>query len=176
MKLTGGDLLVSRTAVFSEETPPIYRYRLDIESGPGKVAAVCMVNPSTADHVADDNTIRRVRGFARREGVGRLIILNAFAFRSTDIRGLRGVADPVGPENDRHIREAFSEAEIHVVAWGRLAKLPAALRDRWRQVVAIGDEVGCKLRCLGIADDGHPRHPLFVPYAQPLEDWVRPAA
>lgn len=153
-----------------------YRYRLErhaIGAGAGAVAWI-MINPSTADAAEDDATIRRVIGFSQRLGYGWLIVGNVFAFRSTDVKGLGGTADPVGPENEDHLRRIMSEAQTVIVAWGPLAKFPREHRSRWRRVTRIADELGVPLHCLGIAKDGHPRHPLMLPYTQPLERWSAP--
>lgn len=152
-----------------------YRYRLERTIGMfGPVAAVIMVNPSTADAVTDDATIRRVIGFGKRFGWSRVIVGNVFAYRSTDIRGLASVEDPLGPENSHHLRAIFNEADIAVVAWGPLSKLPRNLRDGWQNVRAVADETGAELRCLGCAQDGHPRHPLMLSYSSELAEWRAP--
>src|SRR5690554_6900188 len=68
-----------------------------------------MLNPSTADETADDPTIRRVKAFTRRLGYSGLTVVNLYAMRSTDPRGLWAAADPIGPDNDRAIaEEAFT--------------------------------------------------------------------
>ncbi len=43
-----------------------------------------MLNPSTADHVHDDPTIRRCMGFARAWGYGGIAVVNLYAWRATD--------------------------------------------------------------------------------------------
>ncbi|MDF2813076.1 MAG: hypothetical protein K0S56_4107 [Microvirga sp.] len=156
----------------------LFRYRLERETqmnGRGRTAAVLMVNPSTADASENDATIRKVMGFADRNNIGRIIVGNKFAFRAKDIKALRTAADAIGPENDRHLEQIMRDADIHIVAWGPLAKLPPNLRDRWRDVAAIAQRVGCRLMCLGAVQDGHPRHPLMLAYATPLTEWRRPS-
>lgn len=152
-----------------------YRYRLERHalSGAGGIAWL-MVNPSTAGADNDDATIRKVIGFSERAGAGWLIVGNKFAFRSKDVGDLRGARDPVGPENDEHLRSIMADAAQVVVAWGPLAKLPPTLRRRWYKVARIADELGRPLHCLGVAKDGHPRHPLMVPYSQGLVPWEAP--
>ena len=148
-----------------------YRYRLErhaIGSGAGAVAWI-MVNPSTADASADDATIRKVVGFSQRLGFGWLIVGNVFAYRSTDVKALARVDDPIGPDNERHLREIMREAGTVIVAWGPVSKLPTIHRRRYQRVVRIAQELGVTLHCIGTAKDGHPRHPLMVSYAQPLE-------
>jgi hypothetical protein len=159
-------------AIFS--TDGLYRYELFRPGTGRKRTAVIMVNPSTADDVEDDATIRKVRGFAERNDFGKLIIGNLFAYRSTDIRKLKDVIDPVGPANDYHLRRMMSQADQVLFGWGRLEKLPVHLRDRWRVVADIAESLGHKPLCLGTTLDGQPRHPLMLPYSMPVKPWSRP--
>lgn len=133
-----------------------------------------MVNPSTADAVTDDATIRRVVGFGIRFGWSKVIVVNVFAYRATDVRVLAQVPDPIGPDNAQHLRLILDEAEVALVAWGSLSKLPLALRDEWRNVSAIAGAAGKQLKCLGVANDGHPRHPLMLSYQSKVADWRVP--
>jgi hypothetical protein len=153
-----------------------YRYRLERALLPagGQVAAVLMVNPSKADAEIDDQTIRKVCGFGLRLNFSKVIVGNEFAWRATDITELRAVTDPIGPDNDRHLEQIMRDADVHIVAWGALAKLPMTLRKRWIDVVRIADRVGCTLHCLGINDDGHPKHPQMTGYDVPLTAWRAP--
>ncbi len=59
-----------------------------------------MLNPSTADETQEDPTIRRCLGFAKSWGFDRLIIVNIFAFRSTNPDALYSQVDPIGVGND----------------------------------------------------------------------------
>ena len=86
-----------------------YRYRLERDLGAigamrGSVAFV-MLNPSTADATTGDPTIRRCIGYARAWSYAKLIVGNAYAWRSTDPAGLWTADDPVGPENDQHLEQ-----------------------------------------------------------------------
>jgi len=156
-----------RSAVISD--CGCYRYRLERDlRRPGRVAAVIMVNPSRADGELDDPTIRKWIGFSPRLGIGRLIVVNACALRAADVRELGAAPDPIGPDNDRHIEQALRDADLHIAAWGCLAKLPPRLRGRWREVSAIADRLGCRLMCLGLARDGQPLHPLRLSYSREL--------
>ena len=108
-----------------------YRYRLDREIYPFKPAvAVIMVNPSTADATTNDATIRKLLGFGERRGWGRLIVGNLFAWRSKDVHDLANAADPIGPENDAHLRQIFLEADCVIAAWGPSAKVHKPQRSR----------------------------------------------
>ena len=153
----------------------LYRWRLDRElSNAGPVAAILGVNPSTADAALDDPTIRKDTGFGRRLGWSRFIKGNLFAFRSTNVKTLRLVDDPVGRYNDLYLEEIMREADIVIAAWGPLAKLPKPLRERWKTVAYIAGHIGRKLHCWGTALDGHPRHPLMLSYSVPLVEWKIP--
>lgn len=152
-----------------------YRYRLEREVSPeGIVGMFCWVNPSTAGAETDDASSRKGIGFATRLAWRRYILVNPFAYKATDIKDLRTARDPIGPDNDRHIEQAMRDADIHVVGWGSLSKLPESLRDRWKDIVRIADRVGCKLHCIGLCSDGHPRHPLMTGYDTPLTEWRVP--
>lgn len=127
-----------------------------------------MLNPSTADALQDDPTIRRCISFAKREGATHLHVVNLFAYRSTDPKQLKLVADPVGPENDRHIKEEIAGAWKTCAAWG--ANHFAMIRGS--EVYEIGKP---NLLCLGRTKGGYPKHPLYVPSSAQLQEfkWER---
>lgn len=155
----------------------LYRYRLERDVDPllgSKLIAFVMVNPSTADAETDDATIRKVVGFAGRMGARRVVVGNLFAFRATDIKALRDAPDPVGVENDAHLRRILGEADVCVAAWGALTKLPPGLRRRWAQFHDMATAAGTSLMCLGTARDGHPLHPCMIGYERPVIEWRRP--
>src|SRR5215471_15764062 len=60
-----------------------YRYLLSRRWRPGAPALFVMLNPSTADDTADDPTIRRCIGFARRWGAPAVEVVNLYALRAT---------------------------------------------------------------------------------------------
>ena len=117
-----------------------------------------MLNPSTADAEKDDPTIRRCIAFAARAGFGGVEILNLFAFRATRPAALKAAADPVGPDNDDHLRTLFGQHRVVLAAWGA----HGAFRRRADAVRYIADELGVALICLGRTAQGQPRHPLYV--------------
>jgi hypothetical protein len=146
-----GDLLGERGAAMSEDRR--YRYALWRRWGDGgRTVAFIGLNPSTADEVNDDATIRRCIGFARSWGYQGLVMLNLFALVSTDPDRLLTDPDPVGPEADEHLRRYTADAALVVAAWGAF---PQA-RARAPVVVAA---LGLELRCLGVTKEGAPRHP-----------------
>ncbi|PWU30679.1 hypothetical protein DK254_00030 [Pseudomonas sp. RW407] len=148
----------------------LYRYLLTRETGlllaekPG--ALFVMLNPSTADATLDDPTIRRCIGFATAWDCAGLAVANLYAYRATDPRELWRCADPVGPENDRHLAALAAEYGDIVCAWGSHAR-----PERVAAVVNLLQAAGARLWCLGANQDGSPKHPLYIKRDQPLVEW-----
>jgi hypothetical protein len=152
-----------RDAVISDDGQ--YRYRLSRTWDTDKpTLAFIMLNPSTADATEDDPTIRRCLGYAKEWGYGSLVVANLFALRSTDPSNLREHPDPVGPENERHLREVCAESEKVIVAWGA----NGSLQGRGREV---GEMLDVVLYALDTTKDGHPVHPLYQPADAEPEPW-----
>lgn len=149
-----------------------YRYSLDRvwDSDGGRVMFV-MLNPSTADELRNDPTVERCERRARTLGFGAFRVTNIFAFRATDPRDMRRAADPVGPANDATLREGADWADHIIAAWG----VHGAHLDRGSQVAAMLQRGTTPLFHLGLTRAGHPRHPLYLPYAQAPIDWARAA-
>lgn len=147
-----------------------YRYRLERRSEnlfPEKSPVLfLMLNPSTADASEDDPTIRRCRGFARLWGCAGIVVANLYALRATDPAELWQHNDPIGPDNDSHLRALASVHQDVVCAWGSNAR-----PDRVEEVVQIFSEARATLRCLGTNKDGSPKHPLYIRANQPLIPW-----
>ena len=123
-----------------------------------------MLNPSTANALEDDPTIRRCIGFAINWGFGSLEVVNLFAWRSSNPRSLIQVADPVGPKNDEYIDMACDRNRQRVAAWGAASRLLGRAETVLEMIRRYGD-----VWCLGKTCSGQPRHPLFVKYDKPLE-------
>ena len=170
---------VNRTAYFSPCRQ--YRYWLRIvwdERRP--LLVVCGLNPSTADEVQDDPTLRRVQGFARSMNRGGVLMLNAFAYRSTDPRRMMEVADPVGPANtiENFKRWGAAREDLKpVAAWGANIRAKRPLRFRLAELGWL------QWDCFRKTKGGDPAHPLYLPascrpvpwnYSQPGESGGRP--
>jgi len=141
------------STIFSPDR--IHRYTLwrSWDGGAGFVQFIGL-NPSTADEVQDDPTVRRCIGYAKAWGYAGLCMTNAFAFRSTDPTGLRTAADPIGPENDRRLVEVSRFAGKVVAAWG----VHATFMGREAAVRKLIPN----LFVLKLTKDGHPGHPLYL--------------
>jgi len=145
----------------------MYRYRLDRPGpGPGGPTTVIMVNPSTADADKDDATIKKLRGFGLFYGWGDLIVGNLFAYRATDVRALNSAMDPVGPGNIGHLELMIMQARQVIFAWGAPGKFPHGYASRFLEVDRVARAFGHTPYCLGpLTKDGHPKHPLMLPYS-----------
>ncbi|MGF1480852.1 MAG: DUF1643 domain-containing protein [Cyanophyceae cyanobacterium] len=115
-----------------------------------------MLNPSRADATANDPTIRRCIGFAQLWGYGSLMVANLFAYRATQSKVLAGVADPIGPDNDRHLLALIDQSEQIILAWGDRGML----LNRSQAVLHL--LFGKETHCLGQNKTGQPRHPLYI--------------
>lgn len=149
-----------------------YRYLLTrVWDGALPRALFVMLNPSTATEVQNDPTVERCERRARALGFGAFRVTNIFAFRATDPRAMRAVADPVGPNNDAAIREsvdwAGGPADRIICAWGT----HGAHLGRGAAVARLLRESGRDLHHLGLTAAGAPKHPLYIGYAQPLQLW-----
>jgi hypothetical protein len=128
-----------------------------------------MLNPSTADATVDDPTIRRCYGFAVDGGCTSLTVVNLFALRATDPDELARAADPVGPDNDHHIREQIYQHQqigFVIAAWGAHPMAP----QRARQIAPLLVHVSA----LALTKDGWPRHPLYLPKKLEPQPWTFP--
>lgn len=149
-----------------------YRYALtrtwDAEAG--EALFVCL-NPSTADGLRDDHTVRKLTGFTRRWGLGGFRIANLFAYRATKPRELhlahkRGV-DITGPLNVEHIIALAQGARCIVLAWGVHAAVYPARAESIAATLGVFYQ---PLWCFGVSKGGHPLHPLTLPYSTPLQN------
>ncbi len=146
-----------------------YRYTLTRcwdETGPA--ALFVMLNPSTATEAQNDPTVERCERRARALGFGAFRVCNIFAFRATDPRVMRAAPDPVGPDNDAAIAAAARWADRIICAWGT----HGAHLNRGPGVEALLRATGQPLFHLGLSKHGHPRHPLYIGYAEAPRPWA----
>lgn len=122
------------------------------------VLVVCMFNPSTADGQRDDPTVLRLCAWAKRWGYGGILVVNLYSLRTSDPHNVHG-----------REREAFGDAQPEawaaaldiaakqgspvLVAWG-------ALGSHWAAKPFLAAAADLKLICLGLTNDGRPKHPM----------------
>ena len=127
-----------------------------------------MLNPSTADATEDDPTIRKCVGFAMRWRYGGIVVVNLFALRSTDPTAVLRHPDPIGSENDAVISATAAECPDSVCAWGS----HKSVTHRALVVRRLLLQAGNSPTHLGLNKDGHPKHPLYLPYSTSRELWT----
>jgi hypothetical protein len=154
-----------------------YRYRLDRWLGPrgGRLCWI-MLNPSEANAVFDDATIRRCCGFAERGRFGAIRVVNLFAYRTPHTAKLvaahkRGI-HIVGHGNDAYILDATQNSIATVVAWGAFVEKYewAFERAQGVQQMLARHEIKPILH-ISRTNGGSPRHTGRGPYKE-LMPWM----
>ena len=79
---------------------------------------------------------------------------NLFAYRSTDPAGLKIPEDPIGPENDRYLKELSAGAGIAIASWG----IHGNYLSRGKTVLSFLKDP----HYLKLTKDGIPNHPLYL--------------
>lgn len=160
------DGMVSK-AVYSD--CDAYRYSLSrVWETAGPRVNFVMLNPSKADELRNDPTVERCERRARNLGFGAFEVTNIFAWRETDPKALRKAAQPIGSDNDGALIRAALSADTIIAAWG----VHSAHLGRGNKVKQLLRANGCTLHHLGLSKDGHPRHPLYLPYARTPVLWL----
>jgi len=124
-----------------------------------------LLNPSTADHTVDDQTVRKCMGFAKGWEHGSIEIVNLFAYRTKNPKVLKSVIDKkgeafaIGPKNDEYIKAAAERADLIVLGWGNNAK---DFEQRRAEVLEILKEK--EVKCLDITIQEQPKHPLYIKF------------
>lgn len=156
------------TAVYSADER--YRYMLSRTWAPQLGHMVCIgLNPSTATEVDNDATITRLMTRANLWGYGGLVMVNLFAYRSTDPQRLKAVADPIGPANATALAVMCTNQRMVLAGWGN----DGHLFGRSGQVVDQLTAAGVTLYALAITAQNQPQHPLYVAYKTNPTEWKR---
>jgi hypothetical protein len=152
-----------------------FRYILTRNIGAGdRILVGVGLNPSTATAFKNDPTIKRGIGFASRWGCGLYVMLNAYAYRSTDPKRMWHAADiesldVVGEHNDAAIAlvlGSLEDEDTALAAWGAHAR-----PDRVRRLAELAEQARVSFVCLGTNKDGSPGHPLYKPAATKRQRW-----
>lgn len=127
-----------------------------------------MLNPSTADALRDDPTVRKCIAYARAWGYGCLEVRNLFDLRATDPRAMLKHPVPKSHHADAAIRDATSGRDV-VAAWGNdgahLGRGMWVAREMLRPRAA-------HLWHLGLTKTGHPKHPLYLRNDVARTEWT----
>jgi len=133
---------------------------------------VCFgLNPSTAEPDKLDPTVKRVDKVARMNGFDGFIMLNVYPKRDTLPDNLPDAFDlALKEENERHIVATLSGRPLTVyAAWGGIIAKKPYLQSLLRDILGLPGATSARWMRRGNLTDGvHPRHPLYVSYAEPL--------
>jgi len=143
-------------ALFSKDR--LYRTLLWRRWQDGPSCVFIGLNPSTADEATLDPTCTRCMNFAKDWSYCSYQMLNIFALRSTDPRGVYKASDPVGQGNDFQIVQTCKQAALVVCAWGNHGQH----LGRASQVIELLKQYKIKAKCLGLTKYGQPKHPLYI--------------
>lgn len=163
-------------AIISDDE--VYRYVLQRRLGFAEIPRHLlwiMLNPSTANALKDDPTIRKCKGFAslwgKQDGKAftMMRVVNLFALRSPRPWSIKKAIidglDPVGPENTAYIDENVLWADEIIVAWGAHGDIRFRGEKRSTTVLKQIDDGDGKIpKALGYTKNGQPNHPLMLPY------------
>ena len=147
-----------RTASLSRDRR--HRYRLTRRWTDGQSIAWIMLNPSSADALHDDPTLRRCIAFSHAWGYAALTVVNLYTLRTAHPAELARATNPNRTRSNTHLRAAIRESDATIAAWGNL---PASLAHATLRANFVGTLLPANALCLGLTQRGHPRHPLYVP-------------
>jgi len=124
------------------------------------------LNPSTANELQNDPTIRRCLGFAEKWGYGGMYFCNLFSYVSTDPK-LLSSEEALHAANIPAINMAAKLVVLTVVAWGDGLEMV----DRGKGVARHIAELVAPAMCFGYTQKGNPKHPLYLPADARLRDY-----
>lgn len=125
-----------------------------------------MLNPSTADALDDDPTIRSCVRLADANGFGGMEVVNLYDLRATYPDELFSAAVRCTQANPHAIAAASGRCDLAVVAWGSHRSVTGHDVDR------LLDALGRRLvYCLGTTKSGAPKHPLYLKTGTPYTVW-----
>jgi hypothetical protein len=128
-------------------------------------AAWLMCNPSTADGLVDDPTIRRVMAFSAAAGCGSAIVVNVFPLRTpypADLWPRLGDLDEEAiRKNFDTIEAAVRKADLRFVAFGADPfKRAPELTVQAVRLFGLRQGIRSPVVALGVNSTGWPLHPL----------------
>ena len=127
-----------------------------------------LLNPSIAGEEKSDPTTDKCVGFAKLLDCTEVVLVNLFAFISTDPKELEKVDDPIGGMNDQFILNEVSDYPdtIIIAAWS-VKNIAVKRAEHILKMLS-----GKKMHCLKISKNGRPWHPLYLPYKEKLKKFT----
>lgn len=157
--LVGGDLLGTPDSWAVFDRSRLHRFALGrrwLMFDSRKWCMWLLMNPSTADDVQLDPTLRRCAGYSRAWGYGGMLVANVCSWRCPVPEALaRTEAWLLHEINQDAIRTLAEEADIIVCGWGSCRHVKPC-----RLPSLSGFE--SKIYALQVNRDGNPTHPLYL--------------
>ncbi len=127
-----------------------------------------MLNPSTADAMKDDPTIRRCIGFAKQNDCGGIAVVNLIPFKATNPKDLKGNENRCSTYNSMVVfRECKEDGRVVVAGWGNYGLMyPKITETILSGLKAHHIPV---FRFGRVTSFGQPRHPLYLKKSLMLE-------
>lgn len=144
----------------------LYRYLLTRTWDASKPRfAACGLNPSKADALIDDATVRVLVGRADRMGYGGLDLVNLLAYRATHPSDMMESPHPINEpgwpsRNGEVLAEVASKAAFFLACWGT----GGSFWNRGELVLSALKGCGVPVHALRLNQDGSPAHPLRIGY------------
>ena len=130
------------------------------------------INPSTADDKKPDRTIKKVMGFANRNGFDGFIMLNLYPQRTPNTNELHAELDEkLMQENLKQIELALKDIPNPTIlaAWGNPIRQRKYLKECVKQIHYLTKGKNVKWQQIGkLTVQGNPRHPLYARYTDGL--------
>ena len=151
-------------AVLSKNKRHRYLLTRHIGAGtrPDRLVNFIMLNPSTADAVDDDPTIRRCEKFAQSWRFDMMAVTNLWSYRTKSPDKLFA-ALPFLPQIDGRnlavVKLVARTADLTVVAYGN----KGGRDQRDEHILDVLREVNVRPKALRVTAAGFPYHPLYVP-------------
>jgi hypothetical protein len=123
------------------------------------------LNPSTAEPLNLDPTLKSVEGIAQFHDFQTWVALNLYPQRATDPKILHESCDlKLHRQNLKHIENVFIFDEPVIwAAWGTKITIRPYLLDCLRDIYELSKKYDCLWVSIGdLSKDGHPHHPLYL--------------
>lgn len=148
---------MTRAAIFSEDRTRRYLLIRIWDSSKPQLMFIGL-NPSTANEIKDDATIRKVIKIASNNGYGGVYMCNLFSQVTAYPKEL--IVTTMEPENDLLILEYAKKSSKILFAWGNF-KEAKGRSEAIKKLIPVG-------YCLVKNKNGSPKHPLYCLDKQPI--------
>ena len=150
-----------------------YRYWLEWIWARGlPTLAAGLMNPSCAGPDCADRTLLWLFRWACANKFGRLIVVNADAYRCADQLRLAEIGDPRGPRNPDYWDWAADQGDLVCLGYGQ-PKIRALSQHGPHMARAMHD-AGAKLHIWALGANNTPKHPLYLSGGVCASPWPRP--